>query len=62
MPHPAPPPREPLCLTCRHRVLNRYLLAGKPAESFDCRHHYQGRFPNAEHCDSYEREPGSDDA
>lgn len=55
-------PPEPLCLTCRHRVLTRYILAGKPAESFACAHHYQRLFPTATDCRSYEREPGSDDA
>ena len=46
-------------MTCRSNELRRFILADRWAESRGCWH--IATFPQAQHCDRYEREPGADD-
>lgn len=50
-----------LCRSCRFNELRRYTVAERLTERRGCWHHIV-IFPNATHCDRYEREVGVDDA
>ncbi len=49
----------PLCASCRFNELRRFIMVKDWAEDRGCWHHLQ-MFPNAQHCERYEREPGTD--